>query len=687
MQNFRGWEMAQELNNFSKNRKRIVMPTWEMFYEPLSFLMYHKRLVMPFADILFLPLALWIAFSLRLGEWYQPMGEQWWLFIAAPVIAIPIFVRIGLYRTTVRFMESRALWNIVHAVSVSVLLLGMVVFLSDIWMPRSVILIYWFTSTAAVGGSRMAVQWALTKVTVSRYKKKRVLIYGAGDAGVQLASALRHGREFLPLGFLDDDPKKTGKEVSGLNVYRPEAVEKLIQSKSVEELLIAIPSATTSQRRKIIDRLDHFSAKIRILPGVAELAQGKVQVEDLREVKLEDVLGREIVPPDPKLLASCIHGKSVMVTGAGGSIGSELCRQVLKLAPKRIVLFERAEPALYQIKKELLEILAKGSSVVPLPSEDKSKEVEIVDILGSVLHQKHLEKVCKTYGVQTIYHAAAYKHVPMVEYHPVEAVYNNVFGTYSAAMAALVSGVSTFVLISTDKAVRPTNVMGATKRLGELILQGLSGSKSYEVENGVYQLPSSRSKFSMVRFGNVLGSSGSVVPLFQEQIKNGGPITVTHEKVIRYFMTIPEAAQLVIQASAMARGGDVFVLDMGEPIKILDLAKRMIGLAGMRLKGEGSEDGIDIKIVGLRPGEKLYEELLIGDNVTSTSHPKIKRAEEEMLPWNEVKELLQSLKAASEDDDYDRLKALLQKAVKGYIPRQNVGNNAGDTNTENRIVS
>lgn len=660
-----------------------------MFNKTIGFLMNHKRVVMPAADFLLLPLALWIAFSMRLGEWYQPTGDQWWLFMAAPATAFPIFVRLGLYRAVVRFMEYRALLQIVQGVSLSVLLLATVILLSGIWVPRSVILIYWFTCAAAVGGSRMVARWAIARSTVAPDDQKRVLIYGAGGAGVQLAAALRHGTEFVPLGFLDDDPKKVGKEYGGLTVYRPEVLEKLIESERVEEVLVATPSATNSQRRKIVDRLAHFPIGTRILPGVAELAKGIVQVEDLREVKLEDVLGREIVPPDPVLLASCIRGKSVMITGAGGSIGSELCRQVLKLKPTRIVLFERAETALYKIKKELLEMLKKEASVPPLSSVETGREVEIVDILGSVLHQEHLEKVCKTYDVQAIYHAAAYKHVPMMECHPVEAVYNNIFGSYRAAMAALNSGVSTFVLISSDKAVRPTNVMGATKRFGELILQGLSVSHPYEIGKAVCQLPSSKTKFSMVRFGNVLGSSGSVVPLFQEQIKIGGPITVTHEKIIRYFMTIPEAAQLVIQAGGMARGGDVFVLDMGEPVKIIDLAKRMIRLAGMKLKGEESAEGdIEIKIVGLRPGEKLYEELLIGDNVTSTSHPKIKRAEEELLPWEEVEGLLRSLKVASKDYKFDRIRTLLQRAVKDYMPQQNnVVVLDVDINNQKRTVS
>ena len=639
----------------------------------MGILVNYKRVIMPMADLLFLPLALWLAFSLRLGELYQPIEEQWWLFIAAPLVAYPIFVHMGLYRAMVRFMESRAFWQIVQAMSLSVLLLALVILLADLWIPRSTILIYWLTGTAMVGGSRMAMRWIIPRFSNYPNDKKRILIYGAGGAGIQLAAALRHSSEFLPLGFLDDDPKKIGNEIGGLKVHNSEALEKLIPLKRVEEVLIATPSATISQRRNIIDRVSLYPVNARILPGLAELAQGRIRVEDLREIKLEDCLGREIVPPDLIMLASCIRGKSVMVTGAGGSIGSELCRQILKLVPKRIVLFERSESALYEIKKELDAMLAKNVSVSLLPSRYESDEVEIVDILGSVLHQRHLEKVCKAYGVQTIYHAAAYKHVPMVEYNPVEAVHNNIFGTHRVAMAAMASNVSTFVMISTDKAVRPTNIMGATKRFGELILQGLSVSKPYEIVTGYHQLPTVKTKFCIVRFGNVLGSSGSVVPLFQEQIKKGGPITVTDENIIRYFMTIPEAAQLVLQAGAMARGGDVFVLDMGDPVRIIDLAKRMIQLAGMKLKDAKSPEGdIEIKVIGMRPGEKLYEELLIGNNVTTTEHQKIMRAEEEQISWKEIERLLQSLMNASMNYDCDQIKILLQRAVKGYIPRKMV---------------
>ena len=646
-----------------------------MFNKATEFLINHKRIIMPAADFLWLPFALWIAFSMRLGEWYQPVNqEQWWLFIVAPFAAYPIFVYMGIYRARVRFMESKAVWQIAQAMAWSVLVLALVILLVDSWIPRSVIFIYWFTGTAVIGGSRMAVRWLISKLAVVSANQKRVLIYGAGCAGNQLAAALKHDSEILPLGYLDDDLNQSGKEASGLRVYPPEMLGKLIQSKKIDKVLIAIPSATISQRAKIIERLAQFPVKAMILPGLSELAQGKVQINDLREIRVDDCLEREIVPPVPLLLVSCIQGKSVMITGAGGSIGSELCRQILKWTPKRIVLFERSEPALYRIKMELIRMLEKGAPVTLSSSESKSRrEVEIVDVLGSVLHQKHLEKVCKTYGIQTIYHAAAYKHVPMVESHPVEAVHNNIMGTYRTAMAALVSGVDTFVMISTDKAVRPTNIMGATKRVGELILQALNVFQSSGIEEGPPQLASSKTKLCMVRFGNVLGSSGSVVPLFQEQIRNGGPITVTHEEIIRYFMTIPEAAQLVIQAGAMARGGDVFVLDMGKPVKIMDLAKRMIQLAGMKIKDEKSDEGdIEIKIVGLRPGEKLYEELLIGDNVTTTSHPKIMRAEEESMPWSEVEKLLQSLELASMEYDYEQIKVLLQMAVKGYVPQPSV---------------
>jgi FlaA1/EpsC-like NDP-sugar epimerase len=643
----------------------------------IKFSIHNKHLVMPVADLFFMMIALWVALSMRLGEWYRPMGEQWWLFIAAPVVALPIFVRMGFYRAVVRYMESKALWMIVQAVSLSVLIWATVIFLSGIMgAPRSVVFIYWFTCAAAIGGSRMAIQWVLAKTSATLENQKRVLIYGAGDTGIQLAGALRYGNVFSVVGFVDDAPEKIGTELGGLRVYGPLALEGLIRTKGVQLVLLATPSATVSQRRRIIERLECFPVSIRIIPSMVDLALGRVQQgRGLGQIEIEDLLGRDPVPPDAKLLAVCIRGKSVMVTGAGGSIGSALCRQILYLSPKRLVFVEREEAALYRIKMALIEMLKTANLVDSCSS--MGQETEIVDILGSVLHQKHMENVCKTYGVETIYHSAAYKHVPMAEDHPVEAVYNNVIGTLRLAQAAMASGVETFMLLSTDKAVCPTNVMGATKRFAELILQGLSAKRFLESVDEVQQRTSSNTKFSMVRFGNVLDTSGSVVPLFYGQINKGGPVTVTHENVSRYFMTMPEAVQLTIQAGTMARGGDVFILDMGDPVKILDLAKRMISLAGKQVKGDSSaKKGIEIKIVGLRRGEKLHEELVIGNNVSSTVHPKIKRAKEAMLPWSEVKHLLKNLEMACKNDNQDHVKMLLRKAVYNYRSQSNEINHA-----------
>ena len=578
------------------------------------------------------------AFSIRLGYWYWPENDLLWVIFGAPLIAFPIFMQFGLYHGIVRFLGLQALWAIVKAVSLYALIWGIIGFMSAIeGIPRSVILINWLLAILSIGGLRMIARWMLSSAN-DLTDQKNVIIYGAGSAGRQLANALLQSREYKPVAFIDDAKDLISQHINGIKVYSIDRVELLIQKYNVDEALLALPSASRQRRNEIINFLEPYPILVRILPGVSELAQGKIEVEDLREVSIYDLLGRESVKPQQSLLQENIKDKVVMVTGAGGSIGSELCRQIIKLGANKLILFEQSELALYTIDQEL------------------SKD-HVFPILGSVVNQDRVERVCKKFGVKTIYHAAAYKHVPMVECNSTEGVVNNIFGTLKCAQAAINCHVEAFVLISTDKAVRPTNTMGATKRSAEMVLQALSDNQSV-------------TKFVMVRFGNVLNSSGSVIPLFKNQIKDGGPVTVTDREIIRYFMTIPEAVELVIQAGAMGKGGDVFVLDMGKPVKIFDLAAKMIHLSGLEVRNESNPNGeIEIKITGLRPGEKLFEELLIGDNVSKTKHPMIMRAKEEMLSWGELSVILDSLEEAATDSNQETLRFLLMKIVPGFKPQ------------------
>ena len=585
------------------------------------------------------------AFSLRLGEWYWPSNDLLWVIAGAPVIAIPIFMLFGLYREIIRYIGFKALWAIVQAISLYALVWGVVGFMTAVeGIPRSVIIINWTLLLLVIGGSRMIARWLFSEISKDNNSQcKNVVIYGAGSAGRQLSIALMQSNEYNPVGFIDDAVEIQGHSINDLEIISLDNFECFIDKKGVTEVLLAIPSASRIRRNEIINSLEPYPVLVRSLPGVAELAQGKVKIDDLREVGIKDLLGRDPVTANKELLSLNITEKIVMVTGAGGSIGSELCRQILFLKPKKLILFELSEFALYTIDRELSEI---GMS-----------SVEILPILGSINNRKRLSNIFRHFGVQTIYHAAAYKHVPMVEFNNTEGVTNNVFGTLSCAQVAIDENVETFVLISTDKAVRPTNTMGATKRFAEMILQALSVKQS-------------GTRFTMVRFGNVLGSSGSVIPLFQKQIKDGGPVTVTDADIIRYFMTIPEAVELVIQAGAMGEGGDVFVLDMGKPIRIADLAKKMIHLSGLQVKDETNPDGdIEIKYTGLRPGEKLYEELLIGDNVLETDNPMIMRAQENMLAWDDLKSIMDGLELAIEKCDQQMLRELLIKAVPEFKPQ------------------
>jgi FlaA1/EpsC-like NDP-sugar epimerase len=514
-----------------------------------------------------------------------------------------------------------------------------------------------------VGSSRFFARWWLGETyfrlgggrSASELRKKNVVIYGAGSAGVQLASALAHGRDFRPVAFIDDDKLLHRRKINGLRIYPLSSLSYLIERHQASDVLLAMPSAKRARISELIRLLEPYAVHVMSMPGLSDIAQGRVTVDALQEVDIGDILGRNPVAPDQSLLHASISGKVVMVTGAGGSIGSELCRQIVQLQPLALILFESSEFALYAIEKELNHLLTKTKG---------SRHIEIITVLGSVTNTKRIENVCRAFKIQTIYHAAAYKHVPMVEKNPGEAIWNNIFGTFRAARAAINAEVELFVLISTDKAVRPTNTMGATKRFAELILQALSLDTGHKHQT----------RFTMVRFGNVLGSSGSVMPLFREQIARGGPVTVTDARIIRYFMTIPEASQLVIQAGALGQGGDVFVLDMGDPIRILDLAKRMIHLSGLEIRdGDHPSGEIEISFTGLRPGEKLYEELLIGDNVSETSHPRIMRAEEQIIPWVELEKMLETLEKATRDDDFERVRDVLKCAVSGFVPQCEIG--------------
>jgi len=625
-------------------------------------------------DVLLVWLALWMAFLVRLGidDLVNPLEAQRWLFISAPIVAIPLFVRFGMYRAVMRYFGNDALIAIIKAVSLSSLLLAVVVYWysnHDPVVPRSIIFNYWWLSLVLIGGLRLAMRqyflgdWFTAAQHVPFTNRNdglpKVAIYGAGSAGNQLAVALRMGRLMRPVAFIDDDRSIAHRVISGLQVYTPKHIQQMIDETGAQEILLAVPSATRARRREILNFLEAFPLHVRSVPGFMDLASGRVKVDDIQEVDIADLLGRDTVPAQGDLLEHCIKGQSVLVTGAGGSIGSELCRQILSLHPTTLLLFEHSEFNLYSILSELEQRITR-----------ESLSVRLLPILGSVRNQDKLMDVMKTWHVDTVYHAAAYKHVPMVEHNIAEGVLNNVIGTLNTAQAALQAGVSNFVLISTDKAVRPTNVMGSTKRLAELTLQALSREPApvmFGDKTNVSRV--NKTRFTMVRFGNVLGSSGSVIPLFHKQIKSGGPLTVTHPKITRYFMTIPEAAQLVIQAGSMGQGGDVFVLDMGEPVKIVELAEKMIHLSGFSVRSEKTPHGdISIEFTGLRPGEKLYEELLIGDNVAATQHPMIMTANEDYLNWDVLKVRLSELLSAVERDEYSQVRQLLRETVSGYTP-------------------
>ncbi|WP_235906846.1 polysaccharide biosynthesis protein [Pseudomonas saliphila] len=585
-----------------------------------------------------------------------------------------------MYRAVLRYFGNEALKCILKAVSCGfVVLVGILFFMQSVgWLDavlsRSVLFMYWCLSLGLLGGVRLVARdyfmgdWFTAGKPVYQNRLDKiasvpVAIFGAGAAGMQLHASIRVGRMYKVVAFVDDNPILVGRLVAGLPVYSSLQLERMISTCGVKELFLAIPSASRTRRQQILAHLQQFPVHVRTVPGIMDIASGKVKIEDLQEVDIVDLLGRDAVPPDSSLFERCIKGHAVMVTGAGGSIGSELCRQILATSPSTLVLFEHSEFALYAIQSEL-------QSWVRIHKLD----VQLVPILGSIRNSTRLRHVMSAWNIKTIYHAAAYKHVPIVEHNIAEGIMNNVFGTLNVAQAAIRCQVENFVLISTDKAVRPTNVMGSTKRLAELVLQALSAESAPCLWN---EAPSvahlNRTRFTMVRFGNVLGSSGSVIPLFREQIRLGGPITVTHRDITRYFMTIPEAAQLVIQAGAMGKGGDVFVLDMGEPVNIVDLARKMVLLSGLSVRDEQTPNGdVEIAFSGLRPGEKLYEELLIGDNPQTTAHPKILKADEASLCWNELLPILNTIRQAVRDDDYDTIRESLLGTVQGYKPSNGI---------------
>ncbi|URQ92135.1 nucleoside-diphosphate sugar epimerase/dehydratase [Pseudoalteromonas sp. SCSIO 43101] len=604
-----------------------------------------------FIDSLFIISAFWLALIVRLDSLSPLYNEKNWLLLGLLIpLSLFTFVNLGLYRAVLRYMNSQAVWAIVLGTVITTVLLVLLAFFTSVNIPRTMPLIFAWLCLLTVGGSRVFVRALIGKITTQN--KEPVIIYGAGSAGRQLATALSSGPEYFVTAFIDDDIAKHGSIIQGIPVGPFNEIYRLIDKNKATKVLMAMPSSSRARRKEILARLEPLTIKVLSIPGMADVVEGKAKLSEFKEVGIEDLLGRDPVPPKPDLMAANIEEKVVMVTGAGGSIGSELCRQIVKLKPSRLVLFELSELGLYSIDKELGEYIT-----------NTKLSIEIVPIMGSVQHINRLETVMITFGVQTVYHAAAYKHVPLVEHNVVEGVRNNVFGTYYAAKAAVNAKVDTFVLISTDKAVRPTNVMGTTKRLAELVLQGLAQEQGKK----------HNTRFCMVRFGNVLGSSGSVVPLFRRQIKEGGPITLTHPDITRYFMTIPEAAQLVIQAGAMGKGGDVFVLDMGDSVKIKDLATKMIRLSGLEVITEHTPHGdIEIKCTGLRPGEKLYEELLIGDNVAQTSHERIMTAKEVMLPLTELNELLDLLDKACHNFEHEKIRQLLLDAPTGFNPTDGI---------------
>jgi len=619
-----------------------------------------KRLISLAFDSIAIMINIYFAILLSEDKVYFS-GEKTY-FLTTLFVSLAIFARIGFYRAILRYMGLKAIISIAVGITLSAAIFGLNLFYFSNNFFSTSVLLYWAFSLLTIGGARLIAITYIRSGLSSGHKV--VAIYGAGIAGRQLAKSLSQSNEYKIVAFIDDDPKLFQSEIDGIKVYSLASLERLIDELGISRVLLAMPSTSHARRSAILTRLEPLPVKVKTIASMAEIVSGKVQIEQLKDIEIEDLLGRDSVAVDEKLIRYSIKGKVVMVTGAGGSIGSELCRKIVTHKPKTVVLYELSEFSLYSIEKELLDLVRK-----------QAIKVNIITLLGSVQHKQRILRIFQKYRVQTVYHAAAYKHVPIVEHNMIEGIRNNIFGTWYAAEAAVEANVERFVLISTDKAVRPTNVMGASKRFAELVLQALTSRRTNTI-------------FSMVRFGNVLGSSGSVVPLFREQIKAGGPVTVTHKDIIRYFMTIPEAAGLVIQAGAMGKGGDVFVLDMGEQVKIAELAERMIHLLGLTVKNEKNLHGdVEINYSGLRPGEKLYEELLIGKNVAGTTHPKIMTADEEFLSWKDMQKALILMNELCEEMDCDGIVQLLLKVPTGYNPQHEVCDLLWDENRdENNVV-
>ncbi|MGO2319931.1 MAG: polysaccharide biosynthesis protein [Vibrio toranzoniae] len=612
-----------------------------------------KRVISIFIDAFFVVISFYAAYWTRIGH-MKPLEDvpTQYVLLGTLLVTILAYTKLGLYRAILRYLTFHALAVVSIGTILSAGCVAILAFYFDASIPRSIPIIYGAFLCLLSGGSRLIIRVLVSQA--SSKDKKKVLIYGAGAAGRQLALALRSSETHRVMGFIDEDTTLENTIIMGLKVHDTSSAQALVEKCNVNQILLAVPSASRSRRKEILDALVHLSAEVLTIPDMKDIVEGKSKIDELKDVAIDDLLGRDPVVPQQVLMEGNIKDKVVMVTGAGGSIGSELCRQILRNKPKTLVLFELSEFGLYQIEREL-----------SLLNKDEDLGVEVIPLLGSVQRINRLSTVMTSFNVNTVYHAAAYKHVPLVEYNVVEGVRNNVFGTYYAARAAIEANVESFVLISTDKAVRPTNIMGTTKRLAELGLQALA-----EQEN---KKPKGTS-FCMVRFGNVLGSSGSVIPLFKRQIMKGGPITVTHPDIIRYFMTIPEAAQLVIQAGAMGKGGDVFVLDMGKPVKITDLAENLIQLSGLEVKNDDNPYGdIAIEFTGLRPGEKLFEELLIGDNVTLTAHERIMTASEQFLAINEYQRLIADLDDACHNFEHERIRQLLLDAPTEFTPTDGIG--------------
>ena len=613
-----------------------------------------KQFIMLFVDLFFIEFALWLSFALRLGLFWpeEYIYPNWWIFLITPIITIPLLLNFGLYRSVIKYIGSKVVVASFQAITLTTMAIGFLMLilrdtqlLVDSSMPRSVVLIFWFVSTMIVVLSRFVFKGYLYSWDNFVNNRTPAIIYGAGSAGAQLVESLKKNHEYAPIAFIDDDQSKQGTFINFTKVYGFKELKNIIDKRNAKIILLAILSLSANGKRDLLKKLSKYPIEVKLLPSLSSLVEGNVSIENIRHVEVQDILGRIPVSPKSKLLKKNIQGKNVLITGAGGSIGSELCRQIIHLKPSKIVLFDHSEFNLYSIDYELNSL--------------QLNECKVIPVLSDVTNMNMVKSIILENTIDTIYHAAAYKHVPMVEKNIVEGVYNNAIGTYNVAMCAHECEVENMVLISTDKAVRPTNIMGASKRFSELILQGLNTEKT-------------KTCFSMVRFGNVLDSAGSVVPLFRKQIKEGGPVTVTHSKVTRYFMSIPEAVQLVLQAGAMAKGGDVFVLDMGEPVKILDLAYRMINLSGLSpITNENPEGDIKVVFTGLRPGEKLYEELLIGHDVIQSEHPQIMQANEDKLSWEDVQKSIGVIVESYQNLSDENIRKLLLEKVEGFKPVNN----------------